>query len=116
MALPHATEMRTGHLAMGRAFDAMKQFAVGNEAPVYELARSDPEAVAFIQGLHPDYPMDWVREPRPGEVVDPRRQLPGGKAFFSCTVGEIQASIRALLARDAARAAAVEAILPAEPR
>lgn len=105
--------MTTRHLAMDRAFDAMKQFAIGNGAPVYELARSDPEAVAFIQGLHPDYPIDWVRDPWPGEVVDPRRQLPGGKAFFSCTVGEIQASIRALLARNAARAAAIEAMLPA---
>jgi transposase len=29
--------MTPDHLAMDRAFDAMKQFAVGNEAPVYEL-------------------------------------------------------------------------------
>lgn len=111
VVLPDA-EMTIRRLLMDRAFAAMKQFAVGNEAPVYELARNDPEAVAFIQGLHPDYPMDWVRDPWPGEVVDPRRQLPGGKAFFSCTVGDIQASIRALLARDAARAAAAEAMLP----
>lgn len=106
--------MTTRHPAMDRAFEAMHQFAVGNEALVHELARCDPEAVAFIQGLHPDFPIDWVRDPWPAEVVDARRQLPGGQAFFSCTVGEIQASIRAVLAGEAARAAAIEAMFPAK--
>jgi hypothetical protein len=104
--------MTTQHLAMDRAFDAMHQFAVGNEAPIYELARVDPEALGFILVLHPEYPITWVRDPWPSELVDPRRQLPDGKAWFSCTVGEIQASVRAMLAGDAARAAAVEALLP----
>lgn len=97
---------------MDRAFDAMKQFVVGNEAPVYDLARNDSEALAFIQRLHPDYPMGWVRDPWPNEVVDPMRQSPDGKAYFSCTIEEILTSIRAILARDAARVAVVEALLP----
>lgn len=107
----YAITMTPQHLAMNRAFDAMKQFVVGNEAPVYELARSDPEALAFIQHLHPDYPVGWVRDPWPDEVVDPKRQTIDGKAYFSCTIGEMLASIRSVLARDAARIAAVEAML-----
>ena len=110
MEVPYATAMTPKHLAMNRAFGAMKQFAVGNESPIYELARHDPDALAFIQGLHPDDPIDWVRDPGPGEFVDPMRQSTDGKPYFSCTVGEIQASIRAMLAGDAARIAAVEAV------
>lgn len=107
----YAITMTPQHLAMNRAFDAMKQFVVGNEAPVYELARSDPEALAFMQGLHPDYPVGWVRDPWPDEVVDPMCQSIDGKAYFSCTIGEMLASIRSVLARDAARIAAFDAML-----
>ena len=87
----------------------MKQYAVGNEALVYEIARKDPDAVRFIRGLHPQYPIDWVRDPWPGEVVGPIGQLMGGKVHCSRTVGEIQDTIRVILARDAALAAAAEA-------
>jgi hypothetical protein len=87
------------------------QSAVGNEAPAYELARADPEALGFILVLHPEYPITWVRDPWPSELVDPRRQLPDGTAWFSCTVGVIQASIRVVQAGDAARVGAGEALL-----
>jgi hypothetical protein len=102
--------MTAQNLAMNRAFDAMKQFAVGNEAPVHELARHDSEALAFMRGLHPDYPIDWVRDRWPGEVVEPIRGLMDGKVHCCRTVGEIQEFIRVVLTCDAASAAAAEAL------
>lgn len=95
---------------MDRAFDAMKQFAIGNEVPLYLLALNDAEAVDFIQRLHPDFPIDWVRDPWPGEVVPPDRELLNGKVYCCRTVGEIQDSIRVMRVRDAARTAAAEAL------
>jgi hypothetical protein len=94
---------------MRRAFDAMHAFAVGDEEPLYMLTLSDPDAVDFISGLHPQYPIDWVRDPWPGEVVPPGRVLPNGKVHCCRTVGEIQHSIHVILARDAALAAVAEA-------
>lgn len=98
------------HHAMRRAFEAMHSFAVGDEEPLYVLTLNDAGAVAFILRLHPEYPIDWVRDPRPGEVVPPDRILPNGKMHCCRTVGDIQHSIHVLLARDAARAAAAEAL------
>jgi hypothetical protein len=106
----YAAGMTPQHQAMNRAFDAMKQFAVGNEAQIYELALHDREALGFIQRLHPEYPIDGVRDPWPGEVVDPICALMNGKVHCSCRVGEMQDFIRVVLTREAARLSAAESL------
>jgi hypothetical protein len=110
--------MTAQHLAMNRAFDAMKRFAAGDEERLYRLSINDAEAVDFIRRLHPESPIDWARDPWPGEVVPPDRVLLDGKVHCCSTVGEIQHWIRVALARDAARAAVAELSstkVPCEP-
>lgn len=97
-----------------RALVALRQFAAGNQVPVYEFARLDRDALLVIDNLPPQYRVGAYRDPFPDEIVDPARQFIDGTVFCSCTVGDVQHAIRVALAQDAARRAALEAMAETE--